>query len=69
MFTVCYVIPMSFIIYFYSQIVSHVVAHEKALKAQVGDRDPFYSKAGTRYKYPAEPTHFHVVCDLLMLIF
>lgn len=35
MFVVCYCIPMSAIIYFYSQIVSHVVAHEKALKAQV----------------------------------
>ncbi|XP_034249735.1 opsin, ultraviolet-sensitive isoform X2 [Thrips palmi] len=34
MFSVCYCVPMSFIIYFYSQIVSHVVAHEKALKAQ-----------------------------------
>ncbi|XP_070490337.1 opsin, ultraviolet-sensitive-like [Chironomus tepperi] len=33
-FTFSYVIPMSLIIYYYSQIVSHVVAHEKALKAQ-----------------------------------
>ncbi|KAK3930061.1 Opsin, ultraviolet-sensitive [Frankliniella fusca] len=34
MFFVCYCVPMTAIIYFYSQIVSHVVAHEKALKAQ-----------------------------------
>lgn len=34
-FTFSYCIPMSLIIYYYSQIVSHVVAHEKALKAQV----------------------------------
>nr|APY20617.1 ultraviolet sensitive opsin 2 [Lepicerus sp. CRS-2017] len=33
-FTFSYVIPMSMIIYFYSQIVSHVVNHEKALKEQ-----------------------------------
>lgn len=33
-FTFSYVIPMSFIIYFYSQIVTHVIAHEKALKCQ-----------------------------------
>lgn len=33
-FTFSYVIPMSLIIYYYSQIVSHVVNHEKALKAQ-----------------------------------
>lgn len=33
-FTFSYVIPMSLIIYFYSQIVSHVVNHEKALKEQ-----------------------------------
>jgi r-opsin len=33
-FTFSYVIPMSLIIFFYAQIVSHVVAHEKALKAQ-----------------------------------
>jgi r-opsin len=33
-FTFSYVIPMSMIIYYYSQIVSHVVNHEKALKAQ-----------------------------------
>lgn len=35
-FTFSYCIPMSLIIYYYSQIVSHVVAHEKALKEQVG---------------------------------
>nr|BAN42617.1 opsin-Ultra Violet [Svercacheta siamensis] len=39
MFVLCificsYVIPMSMIIYFYSQIVSHVVNHEKSLKEQ-----------------------------------
>jgi r-opsin len=33
-FTFSYVIPMSMIIYFYSQIVSHVVNHEKALREQ-----------------------------------
>lgn len=33
-FTFSYVFPMTFIIYYYSQIVSHVVNHEKALKAQ-----------------------------------
>lgn len=33
-FTFSYVLPMSMIIYYYSQIVSHVVAHEKALKEQ-----------------------------------
>nr|WCQ76401.1 ultraviolet sensitive opsin 1 [Byrrhus pilula] len=33
-FTCSYVIPMSLIIYFYSQIVSHVINHEKALKEQ-----------------------------------
>nr|WCQ76402.1 ultraviolet sensitive opsin 2 [Byrrhus pilula] len=33
-FVCSYVIPMSMIIYFYSQIVSHVVNHEKALKEQ-----------------------------------
>ena len=33
-FTFSYVIPMSMIIYFYSQIVSHVINHEKALKEQ-----------------------------------
>lgn len=35
MFVICYVIPMSFIIYFYSQIVCHVFNHEKALREQV----------------------------------
>jgi len=34
LFTFSYVMPMSLIIYFYSQIVSHVVNHEKALKEQ-----------------------------------
>ncbi|XP_026808077.1 opsin, ultraviolet-sensitive-like [Rhopalosiphum maidis] len=34
MFVICYVIPMSFIIYFYSQIVCHVFNHEKALREQ-----------------------------------
>nr|QWV42649.1 ultraviolet sensitive opsin [Astenopholis sp. CRS 2021] len=33
-FTFSYVIPMTLIIYFYSQIVGHVVSHEKALKEQ-----------------------------------
>lgn len=33
-FTFSYVFPMSMIIYFYSQIVSHVVNHEKALREQ-----------------------------------
>nr|QWV42695.1 ultraviolet sensitive opsin [Protaetia brevitarsis] len=33
-FTFSYVIPMTMIIYFYSQIVSHVISHEKALKEQ-----------------------------------
>nr|QWV42708.1 ultraviolet sensitive opsin 2 [Lygistopterus sanguineus] len=33
-FTFSYVIPMSLIIYFYSQIVKHVIAHEKALREQ-----------------------------------
>lgn len=34
-FTFSYVIPMTMIIYFYSQIVGHVVNHEKALREQV----------------------------------
>nr|ANN11831.1 ultraviolet wavelength sensitive opsin 2 [Chrysobothris lateralis]APY20575.1 ultraviolet sensitive opsin 2 [Chrysobothris lateralis] len=34
LFVFSYVIPMSLIIYYYSQIVSHVVAHEKALREQ-----------------------------------
>nr|CAD7454220.1 unnamed protein product [Timema tahoe] len=34
-FVFSYVIPMSFIIYFYSQIVGHVVNHEKALREQI----------------------------------
>lgn len=34
LFTFAYVIPMSLILYFYAQIVSHVVAHEKALRDQ-----------------------------------
>lgn len=33
-FTTSYVIPMSMIIYYYSQIVSNVINHEKALKEQ-----------------------------------
>ncbi|XP_012259996.2 opsin, ultraviolet-sensitive [Athalia rosae] len=33
-FTFSYVIPMSLILYYYSQIVSHVVNHEKALREQ-----------------------------------
>lgn len=33
-FTFSYVVPMSMIIYYYSQIVSHVFAHEKALREQ-----------------------------------
>ncbi|KAG8312864.1 Melanopsin [Homalodisca vitripennis] len=34
LFCVCYVLPMSMIVFFYSQIVSHVVNHEKALRDQ-----------------------------------
>ncbi|RZF45334.1 hypothetical protein LSTR_LSTR010421 [Laodelphax striatellus] len=34
MFVICYCIPMSLIVYYYSQIVSHVVNHEKALREQ-----------------------------------
>lgn len=34
LFTFSYCIPMLLIIYFYSQIVSHVFSHEKALRAQ-----------------------------------
>nr|WCQ76389.1 ultraviolet sensitive opsin 2 [Capnodis tenebrionis] len=34
LFTFSYVIPMSLIIYYYSQIVSHVVNHEKTLREQ-----------------------------------
>lgn len=33
-FTFSYAIPMSLILYFYSQIVGHVVNHEKALREQ-----------------------------------
>ncbi|KDR23313.1 opsin, ultraviolet-sensitive-like isoform X2 [Zootermopsis nevadensis] len=33
-FIFSYILPMSLIIYFYSQIVSHVVNHEKALREQ-----------------------------------
>ena len=33
-FTFSYALPMTLIIYYYSQIVSHVVNHEKALRAQ-----------------------------------
>ena len=33
-FTFCYLIPLLFIIFFYSQIVMAVVSHERALKAQ-----------------------------------
>lgn len=33
-FTFSYVLPMSLIIYYYSQIVSHVINHEKALREQ-----------------------------------
>lgn len=36
LFIFSYVLPMSFIIFFYSQIVSHVVNHEKNLRDQVG---------------------------------
>lgn len=35
MFCICYVIPLSLVIFFYSQIVSHVFNHEKALREQV----------------------------------
>ncbi|CAH0381522.1 unnamed protein product [Bemisia tabaci] len=34
MFTVCYVIPMSLVVFFYSRIVGHVFSHEKALREQ-----------------------------------
>ncbi|XP_054286216.1 opsin, ultraviolet-sensitive-like [Macrosteles quadrilineatus] len=34
LFCICYVLPMSLIVFFYSQIVSHVVNHEKALREQ-----------------------------------
>jgi len=34
-FIFSYMLPMSLIIYFYSQIVSHVVNHEKTLREQV----------------------------------
>ncbi|XP_073968777.1 rhodopsin 3 isoform X2 [Rhodnius prolixus] len=34
MFFICYVFPMSLIIYFYSQIVSHVIIHEHNLREQ-----------------------------------
>lgn len=34
-FTFSYVLPMSLIIYYYGQIVSHVIAHEKTLREQV----------------------------------
>lgn len=34
-FTFSYVLPMSLIIYYYSQIVSHVINHEKTLREQV----------------------------------
>jgi len=33
-FTFSYCIPMSLIIYYYSQIVSHVINHEKLLREQ-----------------------------------
>ena len=33
-FTACYVTPLSFIVYFYSQIMCAVIRHERALKAQ-----------------------------------
>lgn len=35
LFTFSYCIPMLLIIYYYSQIVSHVFSHEKALRQQV----------------------------------
>lgn len=35
LFVFSYVLPMSLIVFFYSQIVSHVFAHEKALREQV----------------------------------
>nr|QWV42697.1 ultraviolet sensitive opsin 1 [Lycostomus kraatzi] len=34
LFTCSYVIPMSLVIYFYTQIVKHVINHEKALREQ-----------------------------------
>jgi r-opsin len=37
MFFICYAIPLGFIIYFYSQIVSHVIIHEHNLREQVGN--------------------------------
>jgi r-opsin len=41
-FICSYVIPMIMIIYFYSQIVSKVFSHEKALREQV--RDSLFSQ-------------------------
>ncbi|XP_014243083.1 opsin, ultraviolet-sensitive [Cimex lectularius] len=34
MFAICYVIPLSLVIYFYSQMVSHVIIHEHNLREQ-----------------------------------
>ncbi|CAB0002283.1 unnamed protein product [Nesidiocoris tenuis] len=34
MFVICYVIPLSLVIYFYAQIVSHVIIHEHNLREQ-----------------------------------
>lgn len=42
-FTFSYFIPMSLIIFFYSQICSHVFSHEKALREQVRSTAIVYS--------------------------
>ncbi|KAF6207755.1 hypothetical protein GE061_016203 [Apolygus lucorum] len=34
MFIICYVVPLSLVIYFYAQIVSHVIIHEHNLREQ-----------------------------------
>jgi len=56
MFVICYVIPMSLVIFFYSQIVSHVFNHEKALREQVNymiffKENLYYQTSRTVYYY------------------
>ncbi|XP_011699130.1 PREDICTED: opsin, ultraviolet-sensitive-like [Wasmannia auropunctata] len=48
-FTFSYCIPMVLIIYYYSQIVSHVISHEKALREQAKKMnvESLRSNAGT----------------------
>ena len=43
-FSCSYVFPLIFMIVYYSRIVSHVVAHEKALKEQVSWTIKLYKK-------------------------